>query len=106
MIYDVIILGAGPAGLTAAIYAGRSRLRTLIIEKAQDGGQIAITNEIDNYPGAMAEGETGPSLVRRNDRTGCEIRVETRRDTVKERRIDGRDEKAYRQSTASTKSRA
>ena len=50
-IYDVIILGAGPAGLAAGLYAGRSRLSTLIIEKGQDGGQIAITNEIENYPG-------------------------------------------------------
>ncbi|HZJ90293.1 MAG TPA: FAD-dependent oxidoreductase, partial [Oscillospiraceae bacterium] len=49
--YDVIIIGAGPAGLTAGLYSGRSRLNTLIIEKAADGGQIAITDEIENYPG-------------------------------------------------------
>ena len=53
-IYDVIVLGAGPAGLTAGLYAGRSRLSTLIVEKGQDGGQIAITNEIENYPGFLA----------------------------------------------------
>ena len=41
-IYDVAILGAGPAGLSAGIYAGRSRLDTVIVEKGQDGGQIAI----------------------------------------------------------------
>lgn len=64
-IYDVIILGAGPAGLTAGLYAGRSRLDTLIIEKGQDGGQIAMTGEIENYPGQMAEGENGPSLIAR-----------------------------------------
>ncbi|MCI5746838.1 FAD-binding protein, partial [Eubacterium pyruvativorans] len=40
-LYDVIILGAGPGGLAAGIYAGRARLNTLIIERAQDGGQIA-----------------------------------------------------------------
>ena len=51
-IYDVIILGAGPAGLAAGLYAGRSRLNVLIIEKGQDGGQIAITDEIENYPGS------------------------------------------------------
>ena len=44
-IYDVIILGAGPAGLTAGLYAGRARLSALIIEKGQDGGQIALTND-------------------------------------------------------------
>ena len=52
-LYDVIILGAGPAGLAAGLYSGRYRLSTLIIEKAKDGGQIAITDEIENYPGQM-----------------------------------------------------
>ena len=60
-IYDVIILGAGPAGLPAGLYAGRARLSTLIIEKGQDGGQIAITDEIENYPGQIVEGESGPA---------------------------------------------
>lgn len=64
-IFDVIVLGAGPAGLTAGLYAGRSSLDTLILEKGQDGGQIAITNEIENYPGQQLEGETGPSLIAR-----------------------------------------
>ena len=63
-LYDVIIIGAGPAGLSAALYAGRSRLGTLIVEKEKDGGQIVITSEIENYPGG-AEHETGPSLVGR-----------------------------------------
>ena len=54
-IYDVIILGAGPAGLAAGLYAGRSRLNVLIIEKGQDGGQIAITDEIENYPGQIVD---------------------------------------------------
>lgn len=52
-IYDVIILGAGPAGLSAGLYAGRSRLDTLIIEKGQAGGQIINTDEIENYPGQV-----------------------------------------------------
>jgi thioredoxin reductase (NADPH) len=51
--YDVIIIGAGPAGLTAAIYCGRSKLRTIIIEKSQPGGQINLTDEIENFPGAL-----------------------------------------------------
>jgi len=63
-IYDVIVLGAGPAGLTAGLYSGRARLSTLVIEKGQDGGQIAITNEIENYPGQV-EGDSGPSLIAR-----------------------------------------
>ena len=64
-VYDVIILGAGPAGLTAGLYAGRARLSTMIIEKGQDGGQIAMTDEIENYPGQMVEGESGQSLIAR-----------------------------------------
>lgn len=65
MVYDVIILGAGPAGLSAALYAGRSGLTTLLIEKGADGGQIAVTDEIENYPGQMPEGESGASLIKR-----------------------------------------
>ena len=65
MIYDVIIIGAGPAGLSAAIYAGRARLSTLVIEKSKDGGQIALTDEIENYPGSLLEGESGTTLVAR-----------------------------------------
>lgn len=75
-IYDVIVLGAGPAGLAAGLYAGRSRLSTLIIEKGKDGGQIAITDEIENYPGQTVEGESGPSLIARMtqqaEKFGCE----------------------------------
>lgn len=50
-IYDVIIVGAGPAGLTAAIYAKRAMLDALLIERFADGGQILNTYEVDNYPG-------------------------------------------------------
>lgn len=49
--YDVVILGGGPAGLTAAVYAERSGLKTIIFEKANVGGQIAITPVVENYPG-------------------------------------------------------
>jgi thioredoxin reductase (NADPH) len=51
MVYDVIIIGGGPAGLTAAIYASRSRLKTLLIEKQGCGGLMAITDMLENYPG-------------------------------------------------------
>lgn len=50
-VYDTIIIGAGPAGLSAAIYTGRGMLNTLLIEKMGSGGQAALTDEIDNYPG-------------------------------------------------------
>lgn len=87
--YDVIILGAGPAGLTAGLYAGRSRLDTLIIEKGQDGGQIAITNEIENYPGQLLEGETGPSLVARMTEQAEKFGVERVSDVIKSASLDG-----------------
>lgn len=64
MLYDVIIIGGGPAGLAAGLYAARSRLSTLIIEKSVDGGQIASTAEVENYPGSVHDA-TGPSLVAR-----------------------------------------
>ena len=82
-IYDVIVLGAGPAGLTAGLYAGRARLSTLIIEKGQDGGQIAITNEIENYPGAQLEGESGPSLIARMTKQAEKFGAERARDCIK-----------------------
>ena len=48
--YDVIIVGGGPAGLSSAIYAARAKYKTLVIEKEKFGGQITITNEVVNYP--------------------------------------------------------
>ena len=50
-VFDVIILGAGPAGLTAAIYARRSGLSTVVLESATIGGQISLTPAVENYPG-------------------------------------------------------
>ena len=60
-IYDVIIIGGGPAGYTAALYASRAGLDTLVIEKMGPGGQMALTDIIDNYPG-FDEGIDGISL--------------------------------------------
>ncbi len=87
-IYDVIVLGAGPAGLTAGLYAGRARLSTLVIEKGQDGGQIAITNEIENYPGQV-EGDSGPSLIARMTKQCEHFGVERVSDMIKEVALTG-----------------
>ncbi|AJO23898.1 thioredoxin-disulfide reductase [Weizmannia coagulans] len=59
-IYDVIIIGAGPAGMTAAVYASRSDLKTLMIERGVPGGQMVNTEEVENYPGY--ESILGPEL--------------------------------------------
>ena len=88
-IYDVIILGAGPAGLAAGLYAGRGRLSVLIIEKGQDGGQIAITDEIENYPGQIVEGESGPALVARMTAQAEKFGAERVSDTITEVNLDG-----------------
>ena len=88
-VYDVIVLGAGPAGLAAGLYAGRARLSVLIIEKGQDGGQIAITDEIENYPGQTVEGESGPSLIARMTEQCAKFGCERVSDTISEVELEG-----------------
>jgi thioredoxin reductase (NADPH) len=63
-VYDVAIIGGGPAGLAAGLYASRSRMSAIIIEKAKWGGQAGTTEELENYPGSI-EMPTGPKLIER-----------------------------------------
>ena len=88
-IFDVAVLGAGPAGLTAGLYAGRSRLSVLLIEKGQDGGQIAVTNEVENYPGQLLEGETGATLSARMAEQARRFGAERVSDTVERVELEG-----------------
>ena len=88
MIYDVVIIGAGPAGLAAGLYASRARLSTLILEKEKAGGQIVTTDEVANYPGSV-ENATGPSLVARMVEQAEEFGAERKLDTIKEVELEG-----------------
>jgi len=62
--YDVLIIGGGGAGLTAALYTSRANLKTLLVEKLAPGGQIALTDDVENYPG-FPEGVKGPEISQR-----------------------------------------
>ncbi|HHU03982.1 MAG: thioredoxin-disulfide reductase [Saccharofermentanales bacterium] len=96
--YDVIIIGAGPAGLSAGLYCGRSRLNTLIIEKASDGGQIAITDEIENYPGGLSNEEStesGSDLIARMTRQVAQFGAERVSATVTKVELEDKIKKVH-----------
>jgi thioredoxin reductase (NADPH) len=76
MRYDVIIIGAGPAGLSAAIYAARSGMKTAVLEKAMIGGQITVTEEVENYPGfeyAIGGFDLTDTMKKQAERFGAEF---------------------------------
>jgi thioredoxin reductase (NADPH) len=86
--YDVIIVGAGPSGMAAAVYTGRAKLKTLILEKGMPGGQILLTDFVENYPGypeGVVPFELMGSFRKHAEKFGA--RIET--DEVKEIRKEG-----------------
>jgi thioredoxin reductase (NADPH) len=85
--YDVLIIGAGPAGLTAGLYCGRARLKTAIVEKGIPGGELINTARIEDYPGFEAIG--GPELAERLERQARKFGVELTIDEVVEVASEG-----------------
>lgn len=85
--YDIIIIGAGPAGLTAALYGGRQGSKVLVIDKDAPGGQAATTNLIENYPGTDKD-KTGPQIMARMLEQAKEFGAEIIQDTIEDVILD------------------
>ena len=87
-IYDVVIIGGGPAGYTAALYAARAGLDTIVIEKMSVGGQLTLTDIIDNYPG-FEEGIDGFTLGMKMQKGAERFGAKTVYDEVVSLGLDG-----------------
>ncbi len=86
-IYDMVILGGGPAGYTAALYAARAGLKAIVLEKLSAGGQMALTHQIDNYPG-FEEGIDGFELAEKMQQQAERFGAETELAEVISVRLD------------------
>ncbi|WP_073184110.1 thioredoxin-disulfide reductase [Anaerosphaera aminiphila] len=89
--YDLIVLGAGPAGLTAGLYGARGKLKTLVIEKGLEGGQISTTTDVENYPGTpnISGFELSHTIKKQAETFGAEFVL----DEVVEAELEGKVKK-------------
>lgn len=87
-IWDVLVVGGGPAGLTAGIYGARSKMKTLILEKGRPGGQAATTEEMENYPG-FGRGATGPDIMKAMTKHAEDFGVTIQKELVIDMELQG-----------------
>ncbi|MCU9612924.1 thioredoxin-disulfide reductase [Caldibacillus lycopersici] len=102
-IYDIVIIGAGPAGMTAAVYTSRANLSTLMIERGVPGGQMANTEDVENYPGY--ESILGPDLSNKMFEHAKKFGAEYAYGDIKEI-IDGKEYKVIKAGSKEFKARA
>jgi thioredoxin reductase (NADPH) len=103
--YDVIIIGGGPAGLTAGLYSGRAKLNSLIIEKGLTGGLVTTTEWVENYPG-FDEGILGAELAQKMEKQATRFGVEIKQGAVTGISVNGKIKKVILDDGSELESKA
>jgi len=104
-LYDVIVIGAGPGGLTAAIYLARGGLKTVVLERLLPGGQVITTTQVENYPG-FPEGIYGPELMAKFETQVRLLGVEIKAPFEVKQIIDGKNRKIVKSETEKLEAKA
>jgi len=104
-LYDVIVIGAGPGGLTAAIYLARGGLKTVILERFSPGGQVITTTQVENYPG-FPEGIYGSELIAKIEKQVRLLGIEIKTPFEVKQIIDKKDKKVVKAETEELEAKA